>query len=248
MLKSIVHHTCKALRLAVTGALVSAAVLLPFASARADDGRATRLVVTLDPADRQAIVFNWEGPVAAPMAIEIRAAWQQWEATGRKRIVLSLNSPGGLVQEGMRLISVLDEIKRTHELITLVSHGKMCASMCIPIYLQGQVRIASRSSVWLFHEVATADQATGELQSINTGLSELILRQYYRPAGVAERWLASLRELTRGTDYWQTGQDLIAANAGIIHRALPNQVARAIPNGAQPRPAPSVSLDDQSSD
>lgn len=240
MLASLVYRISKAARVAVTASCLLAAGLSGVTAARADDGRATRLVVSLLPDQPDAVVFNWEGPVAVPMAIEVRAAWLQWQSSGRKRIVLNLNSPGGNVQEGMRLISVLDEIKRTHALTTMVSHGRLCASMCIPIYLQGQIRIAASTSVWLFHEVTTADQSTGEVQGINPGLSEVLLTRYYRPAGIPDAWLAELRRITRGTDYWQTGQDLIASNSGIIHRTLPNIVDRGLPLNGIPRPAPSA--------
>lgn len=235
-------HRSAGLGLAATCLLLSNPVAVTPASA--DDGRATRLVVTLPPDQPSAVVFNWDGPVAAPMAIEVRAAWLQWKATGRTRIVLNLNSPGGNVQEGMRLISVLEEIKGSHALTTIVGHGRLCASMCIPIYLQGQERIAAATSSWLFHEVTNSDLSTGEIQGINPALSELLLRQYYRPAGVSEGWLAELRRITRGTDYWQTGQDLIAANTGIIHRTLPNIVSRNFPGNGPARPAPTAAAPD----
>ena len=51
-------------------AVVALALSLPFVgAAKADDARQTRLVVTLDT-DPDTLVFNWDGPVFAPMAIE----------------------------------------------------------------------------------------------------------------------------------------------------------------------------------
>jgi ATP-dependent protease ClpP protease subunit len=54
------------------------------------------------------------------------------------RVVLLLASAGGQVEEGDRVIKALNEIKLRHQLITVVAHGKLCASMCIPIFLQGE--------------------------------------------------------------------------------------------------------------
>jgi hypothetical protein len=53
------------------------------------------------------------------------------------RVVLFLNSAGGQVDEGDRVIHLLDRIKPTHRLITVVLDGSLCASMCIPVFLPG---------------------------------------------------------------------------------------------------------------
>ena len=68
---------------------------------------------------------------------------------------------GGQVEEGDRVLAVLNEIKLLHQLITVVPHGKLCASMCIPISLQGEDRLATRASLWIFHEAAQR-QANGQ--------------------------------------------------------------------------------------
>jgi hypothetical protein len=65
------------------------------------------------------------------------------------RVVLFLDSAGGKVDDGDRVIEVLNEIKLRHQLITVVPHGKLCASMCIPIFLQGEDRLAARAHLAL---------------------------------------------------------------------------------------------------
>jgi len=74
---------------------------------------------------------------------------------------VNLDSAGGQVEEGDRVLAVLNEIKLLHQLITVVPHGKLCASMCIPISLQGEDRLATRASLWIFHE-AGQRQANGQ--------------------------------------------------------------------------------------
>jgi hypothetical protein len=68
------------------------------------------------------------------MADDLRAALGKYGTT-LNRVVLLLASAGGQVEEGDR---VINEIKLRHQLITVVAHGKLCASMCIPIFLQGE--------------------------------------------------------------------------------------------------------------
>ena len=62
------------------------------------------------------------------------------------RVVLFLDSAGGQVEEGDRVIEALNEIKLRHQLITVVAHGKLCASMCIRIFLQGEDCLAAATA------------------------------------------------------------------------------------------------------
>ena len=73
----------------------------------------------------------------AGMADDLRAALGKFGTT-LNRVVLFLDSAGGQVEEGDRVLAVLNEIKLRHQLITGVPHGKLCASMCIPIFLQAR--------------------------------------------------------------------------------------------------------------
>jgi hypothetical protein len=126
----------------------------------------------------------------------------------------NLDSAGGQVEEGDRVIEVLNEIKLRHQLITVVPHGNLCASMCIPIFLQGEDRLAARASVWIFHEVAQR-QANGQ-QRTDMAETWRLFRKYYAPAGVSTRWLKSIAPMIKEADLWQTGGDLISAKSGII--------------------------------
>ena len=70
----------------------------------------------------------------AGTADDVRAALGKY-GTALNRVVLFLDSAGGRVDDGDRLIEALNEIKLRHQLVTVVPHGKLCASMCIPIFL-----------------------------------------------------------------------------------------------------------------
>jgi hypothetical protein len=104
---------------------------------------------------------------------------------------------------GRRVLAVLNEIKLLHQLITVVPHGKLCASMCIPISLQGEDRLATRASLWIFNE-ATQRRANGVLRT-DTAETWRLFRKYYAPAGVSMHWLKGIAPMIKEADLWQTG-------------------------------------------
>jgi hypothetical protein len=169
------------------------------------------------------LYIDWSGPIVAGMADDLRTALDKY-GTILDRVVLFLDSAGGQVEEGDRVIAILNEIKLRHQLITVVAHGKLCASMCIPIFLQGEDRLAARASIWLFHE-ATQRQANGELRT-DTAETWRLFRKYYAPAGVPTRWLKSIAPMIEEADLWQTGGDLVSAKSGIILHPLGDRTVR----------------------
>jgi len=171
------------------------------------------------------LYIDWSGPIVAGMADDLRAALGKYETT-LNRVVLFLDSAGGQVEEGDRVIEALNEIKLRRQLVTVVPHGKLCASMCIPIFLQGEDRLAARASVWIFHEVAQR-QANGQ-QRTDTAETWRLFRKYYAPAGVSTRWLKSIAPMIKEADLWQTGGNLISAKSGIIMHPLGDRTERAV--------------------
>jgi hypothetical protein len=86
--------------------------------------------------------------------------------------------------------------------------------MCIPIFLQGDDRLAARASLWIFHE-AVQRQANGQ-QRTDMAETWRLFRKYYLPAGVSMNWLKSIVPLIKEANLWQTGGDLISAKTGLI--------------------------------
>jgi len=187
----------------------------------------------LPPRPDGTTVMSWRGTVAAPMAQQIRHAFEANKRTS-KRIVFKLDSGGGSVQEGERVIEVLGNIKKTHELETVVDRGGKCGSMCVFIYAQGQRRVGALASTWLFHEVSHTDPATKKITRLDRASWERLVDRYLRPAGVSDAWIAEMKPFTVKSDYWQTGADLVKAKSGIIHVALGNQQERAVYQPGQP--------------
>ena len=98
------------------------------------------------------VVVRYDGPIAFPMAANLREIWSEIARTPRfKTIVFQLNSPGGTQNEGEAVMQILGEIRDRADLVTLVSEHDLCASMCIPLFIQGETRFASPASAWMFH-------------------------------------------------------------------------------------------------
>lgn len=219
-----------ALALGVAGALAGQG-----SPAFADQVELGQLRVGSSPAHPGAIVLSWSGRIAAPMASQIKDAFEQRKYTATK-VVLRLTSGGGSVDEGERVIKVLRDIKTSHQLQTVVNHGQMCGSMCVFIYAQGEKRTAALSSTWLFHEVSRADPATKKIAVLDRPRWEYLVDTYLRPAGVTAEWIAKMKPYTVKSDYWQTGADLVNENSGLIHESLSNQQARIVDQDDRPAP------------
>ena len=208
-------------------ALAMLLLALTMVPAQAEDGAFKRLKVYPSVLNQDTVIFSWSGRIEAPMASEIRAAFMQWRAY-RSRIILRLNSGGGLVNEGERVISLLRRIRRSHTLDTYVGHGATCGSMCVPIYLQGHIRYGARTSTWLFHEVAIRERDTKALIELKRKRSRRLFEDHFGPAGVSRHWIDEVERMIVGTDFWQTGNDLLRSGSGVITLPLENQVHRIV--------------------
>ncbi|NOT71646.1 MAG: peptidase [Hyphomicrobium sp.] len=171
-------------------------------------------------ADDDTVYLQWRGKIEAPMLSEIDHAFAMHQSRAR-RIVLSLSSPGGSLDHGAKVVRLLRRIGETHKLETVVAAGSRCASMCVPVYLQGQRRSAAPSAKFMFHEVSFRDVLAEEDASVPEraigSATDRLFSIYFAPAGVPEDWIRGVRAaMAGGNDIWKTGQELIDENAGIV--------------------------------
>jgi hypothetical protein len=187
------------------------------------------------------LYVGYSGQIVTGMADYLREVFGKYAAVSH-RVVLFLNSVGGQVEEGERAIHVLREIRQTHRLVTVVLHGRICASMCIPVFLQGQDRFAALASLWIFHEAAKKE-ANGAEQTDAEETARLF-RRYYLPAGVSTEWLKSIVPVIRKANLWQTGGDLISAKTGVIMYPIENRTTRVATgaNSAESGETPSAAV------
>jgi len=235
--------TAKGPRSVFRAALAAVALALSLvaqgAPAGALEAPSIGLKVALSSTRPGTLLLTWSGPIMAPMANQIRDAFESRKGQAT-RFVLRIASYGGSVAEGERTIEVLRQIKSTHQLETVVAQGDVCASMCVFIYVQGQKRFGAHTSSWLFHEVSHADPVTKQTTRLDRAAWERLVDRYFLPAGVSTDWIADLKPRTIGSDYWQTGSDLIRSNSGIIQEPIANQTTRVIAPGPRPRESASA--------
>jgi hypothetical protein len=84
--------------------------------------------------------------------------------------------------------------------------------MCIPVFLQGDARLAARTSRWIFNEAAKRD-ANGKERMKET---LHLFQKYYVPAGVSPDWIERIVPIIKRAELWQSGSDLISAKTGIV--------------------------------
>jgi len=199
-------------------ALFGIAFLLMQANERrylADEGR---LIIREDPA-RDAVILSWSYPVGAPMARRFEEAYEAHRGDVSTFIV-ELDSPGGLIAEGKRVVQLFDRMARTHTLETRVRDGADCLSMCVPIFLKGDMRIAAPGARFMFHEPASYDSYTGE-RVREPGferrfVSDRFFDRYFENSPMTPAWRAQLEEDWIGRDVWKSGDDLWRENSGVV--------------------------------
>lgn len=168
---------------------------------------------------RGEVIFEWLYPIMPPMTAHFERAFG--ERGGRvRRIVIDLNSPGGLVDEGAALISFIERMKSTHEVVTRVGPNRVCASMCVPVFLAGDVRSASPSARFMFHEPTAYDVISEEVvrrPDFERRLdSERFFRKFIDPTEIDPAFATELRESVKGRDVWFTARELVERRANVV--------------------------------
>lgn len=140
---------------------------------------------------------------------------------------LEFNSPGGSVDEGKVMAALLRERRSQGlRLIATVANGATCASMCVPIYVQAEVRRAGPASVFMFHAAHTS-----LLGIVNFTQSELTdeMIQGFRDAGVDGGWLEKIRgegAFDSPQGYWLSGREMVDEKSNVVTELLPRHDKR----------------------
>lgn len=192
------------------------------------------------------IVLGWSGPVQEPMSERVAAAFERYKAD-RRRLVLILNSPGGSIEQGRRVVAAIRA--RDRGIDTFVQKAGVCASMCVPIFLAGTERMADPEALFMFHQAsldssgretlkesvkenvresnkrqqvpASEEAAFSEtLKAIETQVTNDFFRNDIGIRGVNKAWLATMRKKIPGRDVWISGQQLVDEGSGIIDRLV----------------------------
>lgn len=173
------------------------------------------------------IVLGWSGPVQEPMSERVAAALDRYE-TDPRRLVLLLNSPGGSIEHGRKVVAAIRG--RDRAIDTLVERAGVCASMCVPIFLAGTRRMADPEAYFMFHEASLNSNARENLkqweiseaekaffsQAVKTKVTDELFRHDIGIRGVSVAWLAGMRKKIADRDVWMSGQQLVDEGSGIV--------------------------------
>jgi ATP-dependent protease ClpP protease subunit len=90
------------------------------------------------------------------MSERIAAAFDRYKAD-RRRLILILNSPGGSIEQGRKVVAAIRA--RDRAIDALVQKAGVCASMCVPIFLAGAERMADPEAYFMFHQASLNNSA-----------------------------------------------------------------------------------------
>ena len=202
-----------ALLAAAFAAIATASVA--HAQARLSEGTTYKLE-RIDEGDVTAIAIS--GAILPPMADDLAAVLHAIPLN--RKVILDLDSAGGEMDEGNKTIALIERERQHRHIDTLVWYGHLCASMCIPIYLQGEKRHAAALSVWMFHPAHKEDSPLPSVAATTAILSDMV------SYGMNPKWLERLEKrnvFSTPGEFWISGADLYAQNAGVITDLLPAQ-------------------------
>jgi ATP-dependent protease ClpP protease subunit len=182
-----------------------------------------RLTVVTEGLPDDTVEFRWHGKIEPPMQSKLADAFREW-GPRKRRIILALSSPGGSVSHGEQVVQLLRRIGQTHALETVVESGRSCASMCVPVYLQGQKRFAAPRARFMFHEVSLRDVVTDKrirtTRQTTTASTDRLFERFFRPAGVPDAWISRVRRAMTSGDVWKTGRELIEEGANVVQQMI----------------------------
>lgn len=178
--------------------------------------------------------LRYTGPLRSSLAEDLRKLLL---ATPQRfnHALLELDSDGGELGCVKEIVSVLREARGRMQLTTRVMEGSLCASGCIPLFMQGDNRKASGSSIWVFHGARRAftnvpdPQATEEYLDL---LSSRGMKQDFRAMLEADN------RIYRPGSFILSGYELFAAHdSGVILELYPTwrQEVPVFPSGLGPR-------------
>jgi ATP-dependent protease ClpP protease subunit len=161
-----------------------------------------------------AVRIEYDGEITEGGADKAIAAIDAANAAGAKAILLEVDSGGGDVDQGFRLVKA---IERSAAPVTCMVDGT-AASEAFYILQSCSVRLMTRRSLLMAHEPMLVDKATTVFPRSTIEAMEA------RQAQVADAWtgyagrklkmgVASFRKKIRGRDWWIGASEALAAGA-----------------------------------
>lgn len=167
--------------------------------------------------------LRWRGEIDAPMAKVVRKALKD-RAPDVRSVLFDIESPGGSVIEGWKVVEHLEALADDTVLVTRVGPQGFCGSMCVPIYMTGKRRMAAPDAEFYFHDAFAADPLTSKAlpqDGRDRQYAMIEFRKQFRQAKIDEAWANELRRgIDRDGEVWATGEALYQARAGVVTRLV----------------------------
>jgi ATP-dependent protease ClpP protease subunit len=157
-----------------------------------------------------------------PAAVEFQDSYMFLSKT--KPVIIDLNSGGGSTEEGNKIIAFVNMLKSEgFDVRTRIQNGRMCGSMCVPVFLSADTREAGETSAFMFHGVTVG------WSTVPDRLKTLNLFEYMKSRGLThdfEKFLWEQEALSLSGEYWLSGSEMMALNSGVITQILNRHVLR----------------------
>jgi len=164
------------------------------------------------------VILAWTGEVELPMHTLLMRAFNDWRDRSQ-HFLLQLNSPGGSIREGGDVVELLQRIKRTHQFDTYVASREICMSMCVPIFLQGNKRIAAPDARFMFHEPKRFYDDGSEAKGFSferEALTRRFFTRYFENSAMDVDWRVQLEKNWIGKDIYKSGKQLVEEHSNIV--------------------------------
>lgn len=171
--------------------------------------------------DQPLDVIEINGTIAYPMADLFQAELAKTHQ-GRALLV-RLNSPGGSNEQGNKIIQMLQDKRQDGTVLdTSVENGTVCASMCVPLFMQGRKRYGGEGSLFMFHGATQPSFSNIPHPLVTEDVIQTMIR-----AGMSSEWIQKRRQegvFSKPGAYWISGRELFDQNAGVITKLIPRHV------------------------
>lgn len=178
--------------------------------------------------------LRYTGPLKPNLAAQLRALLLETPQRFN-HVVLELDSDGGDLAHVEEVVRILQDARLHMQITTRVMEGSLCASGCIPLFMQGNIRKASGASIWVFHGAQRATSGLPDVAATDRYL-DLLGAAGMSPAFRA--YLTADNRIYRPGSLILSGHELFAVHrAGIITELLPawREQPPPAPTGLLPR-------------
>jgi hypothetical protein len=179
-------------------------------------------------------VVNIQGEIIDGDALRVAAAGQQ--LTTARTVTFILNSPGGLVDEAMKIDAVIEYWAHHDNALvnTFVGATDICASSCVLIFADGQNRMVETGGRLAVHSFMDGAGAETVFAQQKTLIMARTLRAAKAPASVIGKFVSTPASAAT----WLDDADLRAWNVFILPTEGPGvalrKVANLVPTGMPP--------------